>query len=276
MDKKNIAFIKTKFPNLFYRISRSYFLVKLFTELDRFRYVYSLMANKPYFGVIALAGQTWEERKYFMRELVRAEIQQKERSEFNVLEIGSWAGDSAVLWANTIKSNNASGVVVCIDPWEKVYIKKEKNPMINIAPLIMKDYSKGGKIFKLFLHNIHATQNADMIKPIKGFSDQILPLMKEESFDLIYIDGDHSYSGIMNDLINSARLIKENGIICGDDLNLQAHEVDFEHASMNKEDNMILDKKTGKEFHPGVSLAISEFFGSRVSNYNGFWAMRKS
>ena len=42
-------------------------------ELDRPRYWYCLLANKPYFGTIALAGQTWESRKSAMSYLAKTE-----------------------------------------------------------------------------------------------------------------------------------------------------------------------------------------------------------
>ncbi|MGM2776519.1 class I SAM-dependent methyltransferase, partial [Bacillus cereus group sp. Bce015] len=32
-----------------------------------------------------------------------------------------------------------------------------------------------------------------------------------------YIDGDHSYQGVMSDILNAKKVIKENGIIAGHD-----------------------------------------------------------
>jgi len=36
-----------------------------------------------------------------------------------------------------------------------------------------------------------------------------------------------------------------------------------------------LDPKTGEHFHPGVTLAVWDFFSQRVSGWDGLWAMRK-
>jgi hypothetical protein len=36
-------------------------------------------------------------------------------------------------------------------------------------------------------------------------------------FDIIYIDGDHSYNGVQSDLSISIEKIKPNGTICGHD-----------------------------------------------------------
>jgi hypothetical protein len=51
----------------------------------------------------------------------------------------------------------------------------------------------------------------------KGFSSNILNEFKDEYFDLIYIDGDHTYSGVKNDLNLSYNKIKQGGFICGHD-----------------------------------------------------------
>jgi hypothetical protein len=51
----------------------------------------------------------------------------------------------------------------------------------------------------------------------KGFSYDILKQFSDEYFDLIYIDGDHSYEGVKNDLELSYLKIKNNGYICGHD-----------------------------------------------------------
>lgn len=221
-----------------------------------------------------LAGQTWEERKLWMRNLAVNEIKKRSRTYFNILEIGSWAGNSAVLWADAIKECKAVGSVFCVDAWEPYVSRKEKNT-INIAPVVMNEALKKGEVFKLFLHNIKASGHIDIIYPIKGFSATILPFLKERSFDLIFIDGDHSFSGVKKDLENAQCLLIDGGVVCGDDLDLQYHEVDQNHTRENKERNMSIDPKTNKEYHPGVCLAVYEFFNQEVSANNGFWMMRK-
>jgi hypothetical protein len=62
---------------------------------------------------------------------------------------------------------------------------------------------------------------------------------KQESnyFDWIYLDGDHSYEGVLNDLNSSRRVVKDGGIILGDD---------YKWAF----------QKHGK---PGVTAAVDEF-----------------
>lgn len=55
------------------------------------------------------------------------------------------------------------------------------------------------------------------VKIHKGFSGQILNQFDDEYFDLIYIDGDHSYFGVKNDINLSYQKTKPNGFICGHD-----------------------------------------------------------
>jgi hypothetical protein len=51
----------------------------------------------------------------------------------------------------------------------------------------------------------------------KGYSQDILNNFNDEYFDMIYIDGDHSYNGVKNDLNLSYQKIKTGGYICGHD-----------------------------------------------------------
>lgn len=60
----------------------------------------------------------------------------------------------------------------------------------------------------------------------------------KQTVDWIYIDGDHSYAGCLQDLENSKNIIKKNGSILGDDYN--------------------------KPEKPGVKKAVDEF----VKKYN--------
>lgn len=46
---------------------------------------------------------------------------------------------------------------------------------------------------------------------------QFLRSCKENSLDWVYIDTDHSYELTLNELVESARVVKDNGLICGHD-----------------------------------------------------------
>jgi len=51
----------------------------------------------------------------------------------------------------------------------------------------------------------------------KGYSDNILNEFEDNYFDMVYIDGDHSYEGVKSDLKWSFLKVKNGGLICGHD-----------------------------------------------------------
>ncbi len=58
-----------------------------------------------------------------MRALLQSECARQPNQYYRVLEIGSWAGGSAILWAETLKQfNNGKGSVFCVDPWRRYEI----------------------------------------------------------------------------------------------------------------------------------------------------------
>ena len=50
-----------------------------------------------------------------------------------------------------------------------------------------------------------------------GNSVEVLSSFEDEYLDLVYIDGDHSYNGVKNDLNISYKKVKTGGYICGHD-----------------------------------------------------------
>jgi hypothetical protein len=51
----------------------------------------------------------------------------------------------------------------------------------------------------------------------KGNSVDILNTFEDDHLDLVYIDGDHTYNGVKNDLESSYKKVKVGGHICGHD-----------------------------------------------------------
>ena len=39
---------------------------------------------------------------------------------------------------------------------------------------------------------------------------------------------------------------------------------------------MAVDPATGVAYHPGVTIAVADFFGRRIACYEGYWVVRKT
>ena len=211
-----------------------------------------LIDHIPYFGHIYRTNQVNGNRASYMKKLLEMELKRHpSKYIFNILEVGSWAGESAVLWANKIKELNANGRILCIDEW------KPYDEILNTQPEMMKAF-EDDRIFKLFLRNTVASGTSEIISYIRGNSLEILPLLRRNYFNMVYVDGSHVYEYVKSDILNAMRVTKVGGVISGDDLEIQA----------DKEPDPLL-------CHIGVTQAVWDCFCKRVSSWQGFWAMRK-
>jgi predicted O-methyltransferase YrrM len=177
----------------------------------------------------------------------------KTKKEINILEIGSWRGASALTWAQGMKEHNVNGTLTCVDAWEPYETMTD-------------EMCREGNVYEDFRKVMKHISESMVIKAYVGKSGDILPSLTKK-FDLIYIDGDHTYNGVMNDIDLSLPLLAKDGIICGDDLNIQLHDVEGQIHDMKDRDTVT--------FHPGVTLAVHEQFG-RVSSWGGLWAAQNS
>ena len=171
-----------------------------------FKYLWCKLRHKVYFGSFLASAQGKSVRHYYMQELVKEYC--KNRNEpLMVLELGSWAGGSAITWADAIKRYCVKqGKVLCIDSWVD-YIEPSKNQ--EWTHKTMKKAFKNDLIYKLFSYNILASKNSDIVSAIRGSTDEIISLLKEESFDLIFIDANHAYEFVYNDINNFFSTFKE-------------------------------------------------------------------
>jgi len=68
-----------------------------------------------------------------------------------------------------------------------------------------------------FQHHIIPKYNSNPNITILRNYSKILQTFKDNTFDWVYIDGDHSYSGVQFDLSIALTKVKKNGIITGHD-----------------------------------------------------------
>lgn len=95
-------------------------------------------------------------------------------------------------------------------------------------------------IGKSYLELCHKYRNNDNVKFYKTNSYTFFQNQKDNSYDIIYIDGDHSFNGVKQDLINAYQKIKNGGYIMGHD-----YEMNMEKAN--------------KVYNFGVKDAVDEF-----------------
>lgn len=211
-------------------------------------------------------------RHVFMIATIWYLTQQKKLPDIQILEVGSWVGASALSWAQGLKThNNARGTITCVDAWRPFFDRATHN---NDVYVTMEQALGTETAYQLFLHNVGTLPSTITCQHLRGQSDHILPLLRENTFDVIFIDGDHAYTPVLKDIRHSMSLVKDGGIICGDDLNLQLTQVDKAYTQQHAEADFIKDAKSGRNYHPGVTLAVAELFGE-VSMWGGFWAMQK-
>ena len=197
----------------------------------------------------------------------------KNKKNIDILEIGSWFGASTLSWAQGLtKYTNLDSSITCIDAWEPFFdmdIHADKTYANEMEDLLESEFA-----YNIFLHNMRTIKKELKTQHFRGKSENILCQLKDEIYDVVFIDADHTYIPVSKDIQNSLRLVKDGGIICGDDLNLQYNEIDKKYIHNNKDKDFIKDPLTNKNYHPGVTLAVFEEFGE-VSSWGGFWAMQK-
>lgn len=72
------------------------------------------------------------------------------------------------------------------------------------------------------MHNIVVKRFKDNpeIEILRETSVDAAPRFADNYFDWVYIDGDHTYEGVLQDILTWFPKVKEGGWICGDDYNI--------------------------------------------------------
>ena len=122
----------------------------------------------------------------------------------NVCEIGVLNGGFSEWLLNNLNPEN----LFLVDPW----LNYDSYNDSNNSPQDEQD-----KRFSDVLKKFSGTQGVEVVREK---SEVFLPKFEDEFFDLIYIDGDHRFTGVLSDLILSANRVKRGGFIVIDDLHL--------------------------------------------------------
>lgn len=120
-------------------------------------------------------------------------------SEFIIVEIGSYIGQSTMMFADEAK------LVISVDPFMNNY--DPNDDACHAADIPTEVYQK-------FLENTSSYEN---ISHIKMISDDAVKVLENLKIDMLYIDGVHTYDQVKKDIENYKHIIKPGGLICGHD-----------------------------------------------------------
>ncbi len=157
----------------------------------------------------------------------------KERgSGIRALEIGVYKGQVISLWSLLSQKLGVTADISAITPLEGT---EPVNSLLNnrIIQKIRRIFSasfrkqeKEGNLYpdedyRMIIQNLfaHFGLNFSTVHLYKGYSNnrEILEGLKNRQFDLIYIDGDHSFEGAQNDIRNYSAMISSGGYLVMDD-----------------------------------------------------------
>lgn len=223
------------------------------------------LETEPFLPATALQGMHAPERQAYMAAAVHKIGQGK--THLRILEIGSYMGASALTWGLAVGLlTQASAELICVDPWDSADTSQYGSGE-------MANHLKTGLARQVFLHNMRFLPERVSLRSIEATSVAAMAQIAGP-FDIIYIDGCHLYEEVRADLAGGKALLADGGFLCGDDLDIQLHEVDVLAARSNARRDFVQDPRTQQFFHPGVTLAVGEAFGP-VSLYRGFWIMQR-
>jgi predicted O-methyltransferase YrrM len=161
-------------------------------------------------------------------------------NKLKILEIGSWFGAGST----QVFSHYASKII-CVDTWMGNENAEHRSLVKQINP------------YELFLKNTYPFK--EKIVSIRSHSNEVGSLLKDESFDFIFIDGDHRYEQTKSDIKNCLPKLKKIGIIAGHDCEGRVNEKNHVILNQNLDKDHIESIFVNfKHMHPGVIVAVDE------------------
>ncbi len=138
--------------------------------------------------------------------------------EVSVLEIGSWEGRSTCWLLDHILTHD-SAKITCVDTFEGSVEHTQME----------EEYLKS--VGERFDFNIAKTGHPEKVTKIVGRSQEAMRSLPLNSYDLIYIDGSHAASDVLQDAVLAWGLLKVGGLIIFDDYAWPAPP-DYNHPKM--------------------------------------------
>jgi len=143
--------------------------------------------------------------------------------------------------------NNWNGNLICID----LFDREDNNDLLNSTGFYKHNLPNKNLILPTFNHNTKSVKNNCLT--IQSDTTNAAKFFPDNYFDFIYIDADHSYNAVLNDIINWYPKLKPKGLFAGHDF---LNEFDY-----SQKNNEIYQPYNKSEYVGtfGVNTAVTDF-----------------
>lgn len=180
------------------------------------------------------------------------------------IEVGSWKGLSTWILSKYC------AVLYCVDTWKAA----------DSTPHMQED-ARQRDIFSIFRQNLTQFNLMERVKPMMMTSMEAARIVPDGIFDLVFIDCDHIYKSVHQDIMSWLPKVRPGGILCGHDCEILWKDADRgmrNQIDQNLEIDFIQDAICpGRGIHPGVTKAVHDIFNDEVQILEGssIWVKQK-
>ncbi len=131
-----------------------------------------------------------------------------------ILEVGSFEGRSACWFSDNLLDHQDSQLI-CVDTFRggdehQKFLQTEH-------PDLLKTFLGKVDLLGKCRANVARSRNSSKVTILEGESASILPTLRGQMFDMIYIDGSHHSEDVLLDGVNAWHLLKDGGALVFDD-----------------------------------------------------------
>jgi hypothetical protein len=124
------------------------------------------------------------------------------------VEVGAYLGRSTAYLASRIKASGKKIRLYVVDTWDG-WLYDDYQP--ENAPVEVRD------VFWHFIHHMRRAEVDHLLCPLRMASDQAAALFAEGTLDFVFIDANHAYEAVKQDLVCWFPRVKRRGILAGHD-----------------------------------------------------------
>lgn len=125
------------------------------------------------------------------------------------VEVGCWLGRSTTCLAEHAKEAGYKPTIYAVDTWQGSDEDAHRK--------YIHDVGGPDKLYDEFIRNIDEAKVRDFIIPMRYHSVDAAKLFDNESIDFVFIDGDHHYDSVKEDIAAWLPKVKRGGTIAGHD-----------------------------------------------------------